>query len=110
IGERGEFVIRAPELERPDALQVFGLEESFASRVFIELSGREDRRAVRHALQSFTRFKNIVESQHSHSLSEKQFVVTPLGGILGVTEWFFFWRFRLKVGLRTALFINERFS
>src|SRR5262249_7143434 len=58
------------------------LEEHLASRVFVELSRREDRGAMRHALQSFTGFQDVVESQHCYSSSEKRFVVPPLGGII----------------------------
>jgi hypothetical protein len=71
IGQRGEFVVRASELERPGALKVFGLEEDLARRMFVELSGRENRRAMRHALQSFAGFKDVVESQHGYSYSER---------------------------------------
>src|SRR5262249_27262960 len=63
LAERGEFVVRAPEFERAGALQVFGFEEYLASRALVELFRRQDRRAVRHALQPLPGLYDVVKSQ-----------------------------------------------
>src|SRR5438270_10386591 len=67
-GQRGDLVVRSPELKRPDPLEVLRLEVDFVSGILVERAGREERSPVDNRAQDLVGGFDIREGEHECDL------------------------------------------